>query len=69
MATHEILGTDIYREGASMAFGVPYAKVTSGQRETFKERFLMLGYGFGTSRENIREHVKRVASMMRTQIR
>jgi len=69
MATHEILGIDPYREGASIAFGVPYNQVTTGQRALFKERFALFACGLEMSRqmgqENIRAQVKRVARMMR----
>lgn len=69
MATHEILGIDPYREGASIAFGVPYNQVTNSQRELFKERFSLFACGLEMSRqmgqENIRAQVKRVARMMR----
>jgi len=66
MATHEILGVDIFREGASIAFGIPYTQVTNSQREIFKERFSLFACGFVTDRENMRAQVKRVANMMRT---
>jgi hypothetical protein len=69
MATHEILGTDPYCEGASIAFGVPYNQVTTSQRALFKERFSLFACGLEvcreTGRENIRAQVKRVARMMR----
>jgi hypothetical protein len=65
MATHEILGIDPYREGASIAFGVPYNQVTNSQRTIFKERFSLFACGLGINKENIRAQVKRVASMMR----
>lgn len=65
MATHEILGVDVFREGASLAFGVPYNQVTNSQRTIFKERFDLFTGGFGMSNETIREQIKRVANMMR----
>jgi len=65
MATHEALGIDPYREGASIMFGVPYNQVSIQQRDVFKERFSLFVYGLGTSRENIRAQVKRVATMLR----
>jgi hypothetical protein len=69
MATHEILGIDPYREGASIAFGVPYNRVTNSQRTLFKEGFALFACGLEMSRqmgqENIRAQVKRVARMMR----
>ena len=69
MATREILGMDPYREGASIAFGVPYNQVTNSQRALFKERFSLLACGLEVSREmgreNIQAQVKRVARMMR----
>lgn len=66
MATHELLGIDIFREGASIAFDVPYNQVTSSQRAIFKERFDLFACGFATDRENMRAQVRRVATMMRT---
>jgi hypothetical protein len=66
MATHEILGVDIFREGASIAFKVPYNQVTSDLRAIFKERFDLFTGGFPTGQENMRAQVKRVATMMRT---
>ena len=65
MATHEILGIDPFREGASIAFGVPYNQVTNSQRSIFKERFSLFACGLGMNKENIRAQVKHVASMMR----
>jgi hypothetical protein len=49
MATHEILGMGPYREGASIAFGVPYNQVTNSQRAIFKERFALLACGLEMS--------------------
>lgn len=65
MATHEILGIDPFREGASIAFGVPYTQVTNSQRALFKERFSLFACVLGINKENVRAQVKRVASMMR----
>ena len=65
MATHEILGMDPYREGASIAFGVPYNQVTNSQRAIFKERFSLFACGLEMREGNIREQVKRVARRMR----
>jgi hypothetical protein len=60
-------GTDIYYEGASIAFEVPIEQVTRQQRQAFKEQFFMIAYSHGTTKENVRALVKAVAEGMRAQ--
>ena len=57
--------TDIYREGASIAFEVPYDQVTKHQRAVFKERFFPFTYRRGMNKENVRALVKAVAEQMK----
>ncbi len=68
-SARDMTGTDIYREGASIAFEVPLDQVTRQQRQIFKERFFLFTYSRGTNKENVRELVKAVAEMMRAQLR
>lgn len=60
---------DIYQEGASIAFEVPYDQVTKTQRGVFKERFFVFVYRQGTNSENIRALARAVAEAMRPQLR
>lgn len=60
--------TDIYQEGAAIAFDVPLDHVTRQQRQIFKERFFLFIYRRGTNKDNVRELVKRVAEMLRPQL-
>ena len=56
---------DIYQEGASIAFDVPYDQVTKQQRAVFKVRFFPYMYRRGTNKENVRALVKAVAEGMK----
>jgi hypothetical protein len=61
--------TDIYREGAAIAFEVPLDQVTRVQRQLFKERFFLLVYDRRTTAANVGELVKAVGLQLRAQLR
>jgi hypothetical protein len=68
MSKHETDSkSDIYQEGAAIAFDVPLDQVTKQQRQAFKERFFPFIYRRGTSEATIRGLVKTVAAGMRAQ--
>jgi len=58
---------DIYQEGASIAFKIPYDQVTRLQRTLFKERFFLFVYAVyrrQTTREDVQYLIKAVAERM-----
>lgn len=60
--------TDLYRWGASIAFGLPVEEVTLAQRWSFKQRAFLIIYDRTTTRENIQERIRTAAKQMRAQI-